>query len=184
MSEIIQVEATVQTKPECDLQWDVYLTMGLILEIAFCLILNKMKAPKSCRENTVHIDVFLANSKHHVPIKLMSTAGNPKDFTLRGTLQKNQITITKHLILATFDIYWSSVMLKLGKATLVMTPLMDKYRVRSIMDNDDLIPYIMLLTGVIWQSPHKINAVAIEDINHSIQLCNFFSEWHLLMVSL
>ena len=89
------------------------------------------------------------------------------------TLQKNQITITKHLIWDTFDINWSSVMLKLGNAditlpTLVAVPLMDKYRVRSIMESNYLNSYIILLTGVTWHGPHKFNAVAIQDINHSV----------------
>ena len=36
------------------------------------------------------------------------------------------------------------------------------------MENNTLLSYIMLLTGVTWQAPHKPNALPIQDINHSI----------------
>ena len=50
ISNIPQVEAVVQTKPECDLHWYVYLSTGLILGIALWLILEKIKAPKPWQE--------------------------------------------------------------------------------------------------------------------------------------
>ena len=101
----------------------------------------------------------------------MSTTGNPGHFTVRAP-QKSQITITKNLIWDTLDINWSLVMLRLGNAevtlpTLVMVLLMDKCRVRVIMDNNNLNSYIMLLTGVTWQVP-QFSAVVIQEINHSV----------------
>ena len=94
---------------------------------------------------------------------------------------KNQINITKHFIWDTLDINWSSVMLQLGTVditlpTFVTVPLMRKYRVRNNIDNNDLISYIMLLTGVTWQDPHKLNAIAMQDIYHFLQHCNFFEK--------
>ena len=123
--------------------------------------------------NAVHINVFLADSKHYIPVMLMSTTGNPRDFTVTGTLQKNYISITEHLIWDTLNIKWSSVMLKVGNdettlPDLVTVPLMDKYRVRSIMDITSLVSYIFLLTGATQQAPHKCNTLPIQDINQSV----------------
>ena len=124
----------MQTKSECDLHWVIYLAIGLLFMIDLWSILEKLKTLKLWQRtlfvNTVYIYVFLADSKHYVPIKLMSTTGNPRDFIVRGTLQKNHINITKHLIWDTFDINWSSAMLNLGKTettspNLVTVPLVD-----------------------------------------------------------
>ena len=42
-----QVDALVQTEQECDLNWYIYLIMGLIMGIAYWLILDKIKTVKS-----------------------------------------------------------------------------------------------------------------------------------------
>ena len=68
---------------------------------------------------TVHIYVFLADSKHYVSIKLMSTIGKPRHFTGRGTLQRNHITVIKYLIWYTLDINWSLVILNLGNTEIL-----------------------------------------------------------------
>ena len=99
----------------------------------------------------------------------MSATGNLKDFTARGTLQKNQINSTIDLIWDTLAINWCTVVLKLGNAeitlpTLVTMPLMYKCRIRSIMYNMSLISYILLLTGVTWPFPYKPSALFIQDI--------------------
>ena len=64
-------------------------------------------------------------------------------------------------------------MLKFGNAEitlpiLVVVQLVDKYRVKSIIDNTSLISYIMLHTGVTWQAPHKLHVLPIQDINQSV----------------
>ena len=91
----------------------------------------------------------------------------------KNTKEKKQIKITKHLIWGTLDINLFEVLLKLDNAevtlpTVVSVPVMDKYRDQSIMDNNDLISYIMLLTGVTWQTPNNFNAIVMQDINQSI----------------
>ena len=82
ISKIPQVEAIVQTKPESDLHWHTYLTMRLIVGSAFRLIVDKIKAKKPWQRklftNTVHVFVFLADSKLYVPIKLMSKQSIPE----------------------------------------------------------------------------------------------------------
>ena len=50
--------------------------------------------------------------------------------------------------------------------------LVDRYRVRSINDNNELISYIMLLTCVTWQTPQNLNTIAILDIKHFVY--NYF----------
>ena len=99
----------------------------------------------------------------------MTVTGNPRDFTFRGTLQEKQIHIARNLLWDTLEINWSSVILKLGNTevtlpTLVTIPLMDKYTVRSIMDNNELTSYIMLLICFIWQDPHKLSTIVIKDM--------------------
>ena len=73
------------------------------------LVVDKSKAINPWQRilfaNTAQMYNFLADTKQYVPIKLMSTTGNPSDFTVRGTLQKkNQANITKCLIWDTMDI--------------------------------------------------------------------------------
>ena len=67
----------------------------------------------------------------------------------------HMIHITRHLLLDTLKINFSLVLLilcniKVTLPTIVTVPFLDKYRVRSIMDNNELISHILLLTGVIW----------------------------------
>ena len=93
--------------------------------------------------------------KNNVPLTQMAVTDNPRDFIIKGTLQKNQIHITRHLLWDTLEINWSSVLQILCNnevtlLNLVTIPLKDKYRVRSIINRNELISYIMLLTGVIW----------------------------------
>ena len=45
---------------------------------------------------------------------------------------------------------------------------MDKYSVRSIMDNDNLVSYIMLLTGVTCKAPPKFITIVIQDFNQAV----------------
>ena len=54
---------------------------------------------------------------------------------------------------------WSEVTLNWENFEIVLTSvvkasLIDKYRVRSMMENNTILSYIMLLTGVTWQAPH------------------------------
>ena len=88
-------------------------------------------------------------------------------------LYKNQIHITKHMIWDTLYINWSSALLKLGNAEATLPPLVtipfrNKYRVRNIMENNNLISYIILLTSVTRQVPCKLNSIDRKDINHSV----------------
>ena len=120
----------------------------------------------------VYVYMFLAESKLYVPIKLMALTGNSRDFTVSRTLQKNQIHITRHLLWYTLTVNWSLLLLKLGNTEvslpiLVTAPLMDKYRVGSIMRNNELFSCIILLNGVIWLAPHKFNTKNMQDINQS-----------------
>ena len=77
-------------------------------------------------------DYVLADTNHCVPIKPMAVTGNSRDFTIRATLQKNQIQIIRHSLSATLEIIWYSVLLKLGNTevtlpTLVTVHPMEKY---------------------------------------------------------
>ena len=98
--------------------------------------------------------------------------GNPSDFQSEDPYRK-LVAHYKTFVWDTLEINWSPMLLKLGSTKVTLTtavtvPLTDKYRVRSIMNNNDLISYIMLLAGVTWQVPYKFNTVAIQDINQSI----------------
>ena len=79
----------VKMKSECDLHWHAYLVMVLLLGIAFGLIMDKMKAMKAWQRKlfatTLTIYVFIAGFKQYVPMKLMSTTGNPRDSSVRGS---------------------------------------------------------------------------------------------------
>ena len=68
----------------------------------------------------------------------MAVTGTHRDSQSEKSYRKNQMHSTRHLLWDTLEINWSSVLLKLGNTkvtllTLVTVPLMDKYRVRSIM---------------------------------------------------
>ena len=80
----LTVKVVAQTKHECDLNWCIYLIIVLILEISFWLILYKIKEMKQWQRNlfpvTVHMYMFLADTKHHVPIKPMAMKDNPREF--------------------------------------------------------------------------------------------------------
>ena len=79
----------------------------------------------------------------------------------------------KHLIYDTLDINWSELTLEWGNSEIVlpnvvMVSMINKCKVRSIMENNTLLSYIMLLTGVTLQALHKPNALPIQHINFSV----------------
>ena len=121
------------------------------LEIVFWLIPIK---PKETMEtelfaNTEHVYIFLAVTKHYVHIKLISTTSNHWEFTMRVSLHRNQIHITRHLLWNTLEIYWSSVLLKLGISevtlpTLVTMPVM----ITLALYDDKSLDYVSMCTFI------------------------------------
>ena len=49
--------------------------------------------------NTVHVYMFLAETKHYVSKNLMAVTGCPIDFTFKEILQRNKIHLTRCLLL-------------------------------------------------------------------------------------
>ena len=146
--------------------------MGLLVEIKFWLIIDKIKMMNQWQRKlfvkAVQVFMLLADKSSMFKYNNVSK----RDFTIGGTY-KNQIHITRYLLWGMLEITWSSLLLKLGNtevtlATLVTVPLMDKYRIRSIMDNSDLISYIILPTAVTREAPHKFNSITIQDINQHV----------------
>ena len=90
LSKMSQLEAIARTKHKCGLHWQICLIMGLIFRISFWLVVNKIKTMKSWQRkmsaDRVHVYIFLADAEYYIPIKLMSTINDPRDFTLRGML--------------------------------------------------------------------------------------------------
>ena len=66
-------------------------------------------------EYTAHVFVFLADTQHYVPMKLMGVMGNPRDFPVR-ILLKSWIYPTRNLLWDTLEINWFSVLLKLSES--------------------------------------------------------------------
>ena len=96
--------------------------------------------------------MLLADRNNSAPITFMTVTVNPRDFTVTGTLPKIQIHITTHLFWDTLEFKWFSVLLKLS-STEVTLPTLVTYpswtiRVRGITDSNELISYIMFLSGV------------------------------------
>ena len=154
------MKATVAGEHRCDQNWYMYLHIGPITGIPCWLFFDRN--PETMAKKTVYQQstclcfVFLAGTQHYVPIKLMAVTGNPRYLTIRGNLQRNQIHKVRNLLLDSLETAWSSVLLKLGNsevslATSVTIPLIGKHIVRNMMDNNELISYIMLPTPVTWQ---------------------------------
>ena len=150
--------------------------MGLILGIAIWVVFDKNKIMKTMAKKIVWkhstcVNV-LADTKHLLPMKWMVVTSNPRDFTIIGTLQTNQIHITRHLLWDKLEINLSSVLLKLGTTEvtlpiLVVLPSMDKYRVEiSWKTKKYHLHYITYCCHM--TSPHKLNTIVIQDINYSV----------------
>ena len=73
--------------------------------------IGKIENPYTVAKKILYIHssylYILADAKYYVPIKLMYTRRNPKDFTVRNTLEKNNIKLIKLLIWDTLDINWT-----------------------------------------------------------------------------
>ena len=102
--------------------------------------------------NTPKVEA-LAQTEHECNLNLYSYLVMKLDFRNHILAIPLQIHINRHLPWDTLEISWSSILLKLSNTdsilpTLVTVYPMDKYIVRSIMDNNELIFCISLLVGV------------------------------------
>ena len=70
--------------------------------------------------------------------------------------------MARNLLWDIFEIYWSSVLTKLGNAE-VTSPALVTIHLMDIMGNNELISYIMFLNSVPWHVPHKLNVMAVHD---------------------
>ena len=138
------------------------------MSISFCFVLQYMQISNQNNKNwnseslareTVSkysTCVYLFGWKILCSIKLMSMRGNPRDVT-EEPYRKTTYTWLNIWFWTHWTLSGLQYRLKLGDAevaslTSVSVSLIDKYRLWRIMDNNDLISYIMSLTGVTCQA--------------------------------
>ena len=94
-------------------------------------------------------------------------------FNNQRNLPEISNTHTRHLLLVALEINWSSVLLKCGNRevalpTSVTIPLINKCKIKSFINSNEAIFYIMLFIGVTQKAPYKFNTIAIKNINQSV----------------
>ena len=99
--------------------------------------------------------LFISDIKSYVPIKLCKTSGSIHLFKLKGSINKENITLHKNTMWDAIEVYWRSVTITLNGNIInlpgsVIIPFRDKFKIRRIMKSRPLLLHLMLKQGQTW----------------------------------
>ena len=139
--------------------WIIIIWLSLILLcILFLTIENLYRMPifrKYHYSNTIKIMLFISDIQSYVPIKLCKTSGSIHLFKLKGSINKENVTLHKNTIWDVIEIDWRLVTITLSGNIInlpgsVIIPFRDKFKIRWIMKSRPLLLHLMLKQGQTW----------------------------------
>ena len=129
---------------QCDLGMLKFILI-LILVIVIILAFDKFKKSRIFRgqlfSNIVKIKLFIADAQSYVPIDFSKRAGNVCLFKLTDALLLENINLRKNWIWDVLEVDWSDIHVTLNEKEInlpisIIIPLVDKFRVRWLMEMD------------------------------------------------
>ena len=119
--------------------------------------------------NTTKVLIFISNIKSYVPIKLCKTSGSIHLFKLRGSLQREDVSLHRNKVWDILEINWRNVIVTVNRNVInlpgsVIIPFRDKFKVRQIIRNRPLLLHLMLKQGQTWYPLSNVQEIMeIED---------------------
>ena len=139
----------------------------ILIGIMFLTVEKLYKMPifrKYCYSNTIKIMLFLSNIESYVPIKLCKTSGSIHLFKLRGSINRENVTLHRNSIWDIMEIDWQTVRVTLNGNVVnlpdsVIIPFRDKFKIRQTMRSRPLLLHLMLKQGQTWYPLSNIREV-------------------------
>ena len=99
--------------------------------------------------------LFISDIQNYVPIKLCKTAGSINLFKIKGTLKSGNIKLNKNYLWDTLEIDWKEVTVtfndnEIELPQIVAIKILDKIKVRRLMNREPLIFHMMIRQGITW----------------------------------
>ena len=139
--------------------WIIIIWLSLILLCVLFLTIEKLYRMPMFRKyhysNTIKIMLFISDIKLYVPIKLCKTLGFIHLFKLKGSINKENITLHKNKLWDVLEIDWRPVTVTLSGNVInlpgsVIIPFTDKFKIRQIIKSKPLLLHLMLKQGQTW----------------------------------
>ena len=99
--------------------------------------------------------LFISYIQNYVPIKLCKTAGSIHLFKTKGTLKSGDVKLNKNYLWDMLEINWNKVTVtfndnKIELPKIVTIKILDKIKVRRLMNRKPLIFHIMIRQVITW----------------------------------
>ena len=122
--------------------WIIIIWLPIILLCVLFLTIEKLYRMTIFRKyrysNTIKIMIFISDIKLYVPIKLCKTSGSVHLFKLKGSINKENITLHKNTLSYVMEIDWRPVTVTSSGNVInlpgsVIIPFRDKFKIRRII---------------------------------------------------
>ena len=123
------------------------------------VIFLQYKRSRLCRgfkfSNAVKIMLFISDVQNYIPIKLCKTSSSIHLFKIKGTLKSEDIKLNRNYLWDTLEINWNKITIrfndnKIGLPKIVAIKMLDKIRVRRLMNREPLNLHVMINQGITW----------------------------------
>ena len=99
--------------------------------------------------------LFISDIQNYVPIKLCKTAGSINLFKIKGTLKSGDVKLNRNYLWDMLEINWNKVTVtfndnRLELPRIVTIKILDKIKVRRLMNREPLIFHVMIRQGITW----------------------------------
>lgn len=168
------IPTEMPTHKMCQNPW-LSLTASIVTILGIGVCAYKYIKPLTCIKGfkyarTCTIYMFVSHKCRYVPLKIKTSTGLLFNFSILGKLEPKDIKLHYNFLWDTLHINWAPVKIKYsGKPMEVIQgipiPLMDKFRIRTIMAKHPLNIYFMIKQGNSWYAlkDNKPNTVATID---------------------
>ena len=99
--------------------------------------------------------LFISDIQNYVPIKLCKTAGSIYLFKIKGTLKSGDVKLNRNYLWDMLEINWNKVTVtfndnKIELSKIVTIQILDKIKVRRLMNREPLIFHVIIRQGITW----------------------------------
>ena len=99
--------------------------------------------------------LFFSDVQNYVPVKLCKTAGSIHLFKIKGTLKSRDVKLNRNYLWDMLEIDWNKVTVtfndhKIELPKIVTIKILDRVKVRKLMNREPLIFHVMIRQGITW----------------------------------
>ena len=146
-------------KCKCAAQFYIISALSIVIIGLVVFTILQVRRIKLCRgqlfSNIVKIMLFISDIQYYVPVKFCRAAGSIHLFKITGRLTADKVKLSKHYVWDILKIDWSEVKVTFnGKVInlpkLITVKLLDKFKVRHMMQSKPILFHLMLKQGFNW----------------------------------